>query len=130
MNIEQLAWIHAALCGFVVLFHISLILGAPWGHLTQGGGTKGALPVAGRVAAGASALCLAGIAAVILSVAGVGPSVPRWTAYVSLSFITLGMIANLITPSRAERRLWAPVTICMFGLQGAILLGAFQGDVP
>ena len=41
----------ALLLGAVVLFQVALVLGAPWGEYTQGGGTAGSLPVAGRVTA-------------------------------------------------------------------------------
>jgi hypothetical protein len=126
--IPLLAWLHAALCGVVILFQIALILGAPWGRLTQGGGVEGALPVAGRIAAGLSAILMVAIAAVPLSVAGVGPPLPRWTAYLAMAIATLAVIANVMTRSRAERQLWAPVAACMWGLQCAILLTTFPGE--
>lgn len=122
-----LASLHAALCGVVILFQIALISGAPWGRLTQGGAVEGALPVPRRIAAGLSALLMVAIAAIPLSVAGVGPPLPRWTAFLAMAIVTLAVIANLITRSRAERRLWAPIAACMWGLQGAILLSTFSG---
>jgi hypothetical protein len=126
--IPLLAWLHAAFCGVVILFQIALILGAPWGRLTQGGGVEGALPVSGRIAAGLSAILMVAIAAVPLSIAGVGPPLPRWTAYLAMAIATLAVIANVMTRSRAERQLWVPVAACMWGLQCAILLTTFPGE--
>lgn len=123
MNTALLAWLHAALCGGVIVFQICLIFGAPWGRLTQGGRVDGPLPGLGRLFAGVSVVCLGLIAAVFQSLAGLGPAFPLWSAYTALSFMALGVLANIVTPSRAERRLWAPVTICLFALECAILLG-------
>lgn len=100
----------------VIVFQFCLIAGAPWGRLTQGGRHEGALPVAGRVAAALSVLLLVFMGAGIASAAGITPNWPMWTAYVALAVQALSTTLNWITPSRAERRLWGPITAVMLAL--------------
>ena len=68
--------------------------------------------------------------AIAASTAGLGMllPLPRWTAYLAMAIATLAVIANVMTRSRAERQLWAPVAACMWGLQCAILLTTFPGE--
>jgi hypothetical protein len=51
----------------VAVFQVALVLGAPWGVYTQGGGTEGALDTAGRVLAAVSCAILLVMAAAILA---------------------------------------------------------------
>ncbi|MEP4545787.1 MAG: hypothetical protein ABJ000_06360 [Saccharospirillum sp.] len=108
----------------VIVFQFCLIAGAPWGRMTQGGRHEGALPVAGRVAAALSILLLVFMGAGIASAAGITPNWPLWTAYVALAVQALSTGLNWITPSRAERLLWGPVTIVM------LLLAAYVVFLP
>ncbi len=108
--------IYVVIVGVVVIFQFCLIAGAPWGRLTQGGRYEGALPVSGRIAAGLSAVLLACMGASIASAAGLAPHWPIWTAYAALSVQALSTLMNWITPSRAERLLWGPVTTIMLAL--------------
>jgi len=103
----------AALAGLVVLFQIALALGAPWGHLTMGGRWRGRLPAGGRIAALVSAAVMLGIAAVFLGLGGWTAPPPRWAGWVVVGFLALSVVLHLITPSRAERRLWLPVVVAM-----------------
>lgn len=108
------AWIYAALTAVVVLFHLSAILGAPVGHLTLGGRWSGALPVEGRIASGLSALLLTSMALVVLGRAGIlalRPSVMAIWLVVALQ--GMAVLANVMTPSAAERALWLPVILVM-----------------
>lgn len=105
----------------VIVFQFCLIAGAPWGRLTQGGRHEGALPVAGRVAAALSVPLLVCMGAGIVSAAGMTPNWPMWTAYVALSVQALSTTLNWITPSRAERLLWGPVTAVMLVLAGFVI---------
>jgi lysylphosphatidylglycerol synthetase-like protein (DUF2156 family) len=106
----------AGLYGVVILFQLALIAGAPWGDLTQGGADPGALSPASRVTAGVSAVLLAAMALGLLARAGVGPlakaprSVVTVLARLATVYAGIGLVLNLITPSAAERALWAPVT--------------------
>ncbi len=97
----------------VIGFQLCLIAGAPWAHLTQGGSHAGPLPVQGRVFAGVSVLLLLFMACGILSAAEVQPGWPRWTGWTALIIQALTTVANWITPSLAERRLWGPITSVM-----------------
>ena len=90
-------------------FQFALIFGAPWGRLTQGGQIDGALPRAGRIAAAVSVIILGAIALAVLSTEGYWPHWPRWTIWPATGMIGITTVLNWITPSVAERRLWAPV---------------------
>ncbi len=106
----------------VIGFQIALIAGAPWGHITQGGRNSGALPTSGRVAAGVSILVLAFMGASVASAAGLPPHWPAWTGWVTLGVQALSALANWITPSRPERRLWGPIVTLMLALAAYVVL--------
>lgn len=108
----------------VIGFQLCLIAGAPLGHLTQGGRGSGPLPVKGRVFAGVSVLLLLFMGASVMSAAGMRPGWPEWTAWVALAIQTFSTIANWATPSRAERRIWGPITSVMLI---AALIAVFGG---
>ncbi|MCB1684155.1 MAG: hypothetical protein R3E82_18640 [Pseudomonadales bacterium] len=119
---QSAAFIYAVLCAGVILFQICLIAGAPWGHLTQGGGHTGVLPLRGRVIAAISILLLMMMAGAVLSGAGGWPNWPRWAAWGALGVQAVSMLLNWITPSGAERRLWGPVTTVMFALALGVMV--------
>ena len=123
MPVQILSLLYLAICAGVVCFQVALILGARWGHLTQGGRYRGALPLAGRIAASLSILILVGMAFGITSAAGLWPHWPGWTGWVALALQAVSTVMNWITPSRPERRLWGPVTTVMAGLAGLTVLG-------
>lgn len=104
----------------IICFQIALIFGAPWGRLTQGGQTDGALPASGRVIAAASIFILTGMALAVLSAEGAWPGWPSWTLWIALAVNALSMVLNWITPSEKERRLWGPIMTAMFLLALAI----------
>jgi hypothetical protein len=101
----------------VVGFQCALALGAPWGRLAMGGRFPGRLPGPMRAAAVVQALVLILAGGVVLARAGL--AFHPWAAgaptlilaVVGLSAVSL--LLNLITPSREERRLWAPVAAVM-----------------
>ena len=104
----------------VIGFQVALILGAPWGRLTQGGTVDGALPAKGRVLAGLSILVLAGMGGAAFSAAGSWPNWPAWTIWPALAVQALSCLANWITPSQPERRLWGPITTVMLAVLATI----------
>lgn len=106
----------------VIFFQIALISGAPWGHLTQGGGHAGALPAGGRIIAGISILLLAAMALAMFSAAGHWPGWPIYTGWAAVVFNGVIMGLNWATPSAAERRLWGPITTLMFLLALSVML--------
>ena len=106
----------AALLGVVVLFQWAVVLGAPWGELTQGEATIGPLSASGRWTAAASSLLLIAMALSILARAGAGPKrslSPRATTvmtWLTGAFAALTVLLNLASPSAKERAVWAPVS--------------------
>ena len=121
------AQVYALLAGVVILFQMAVILGAPWGHLTQGGFHPGMLPLQQRVMAGASVVLMAGMTFVMLSHAGVLER-QGWTRVAIWGVVVmavLGAVMNLATPSAPERMIWAPVTLVM--LVCAVLVARAKG---
>ena len=117
MYLVSAAVAFVALIGLTVAFQLALSFGKPWGHLTMGGRYPGVLPPAMRAAAILQSLVLGVLGALVLSRAGVFalPWAPLsrngiWGA-VAVSGISLVM--NLASPSPPERRLWAPVALCL-----------------
>lgn len=98
----------------VIGFQIALVLGAPWGRITQGGQTEGALPPSGRIVAAVSIAILIGMALGVLSARGHWPGWPFWTGWLAVAVNALSMVLNWITPSAAERKLWGPIMTFMF----------------
>ena len=122
--IQSFAFAYTAIILGVVAFQVALIAGAPWGRLTQGGLYEGALPTWGRAAAGVSIFILIALALSVISQTGVGPLWPRWTAWAALAIQAMVTTANWTTRSKAERRLWAPITSVMLALMLAVMFGA------
>jgi hypothetical protein len=113
MSVVLSAWLFAVLIALTVAFQLALALGAPWGHLAMGGRYPGVFPPWLRVGAVVQALLLLLMAAIVLARADVAflglrplSNVGIWVV-VAISAASLMM--NLITPSRPERALWAPV---------------------
>lgn len=105
-----MSYIYCALILGVIGFQVALILGAPWGRITQGGQIEGPLPRSGRFVAAVSIVILAGLALAILSADDRWPGWPSWTGWVAVAVNALMMVLNWITPSSAERKLWGPIT--------------------
>jgi hypothetical protein len=116
----MIATAYAAMILGVIGFQIALILGAPWGRLTQGGRADGPLGRAGRIAAAASILILVGMALGVLSAEGRWPHWPPWTGWAAVGVTAVSMTLNWITPSKPERALWGPMMTIMLGLALAV----------
>ena len=110
---EIAAILYALVIGIVVLFQFCLIMGAPWGKITQGGRNEGPLPASGRLAATLSIPILFFMGASITSAAGLVPNWTGWTAYVAIAVQALNTTLNWITQSKPERILWGPITSIM-----------------
>ncbi|MCP3422188.1 hypothetical protein [Nocardioides pinisoli] len=109
------AWSAAALLTVVAAFHAAVAAGAPWGDVTQGGGTSGTLDASGRVVAGGSCVLTLVVALAVLGRAGRGPLARRGRtttvlAWVATVYAAVGVVLNLVTRSSSERTLWAPVS--------------------
>ncbi|MEM7643571.1 MAG: hypothetical protein AAF366_13725 [Pseudomonadota bacterium] len=115
-----MSYIYCVMILGVIGFQVALILGAPWGRITQGGQIEGPLPRSGRFVAAASIAILVGMALAVLSADGRWPNWPRWTGGAAVAVNALSMVLNWITPSPAERRLWGPIMTIMFLLAIAV----------
>lgn len=113
MNHAVSANLFTLLTSGVVLFQLALVAGAPWGALTQGGRAPGTLPGSARAIAFVSAVLLAWFIHVIRARAGSPPRFRRM-AWTVVAYCALGVVANAVTPSAAERALWLPVVTLMF----------------
>jgi hypothetical protein len=111
------AFIFLAVTSVTVVFQLALAAGAPWGKLTWGGKFAGRLPPSMRAVAMFSALLLAAFGMVVAIRAGLvarqwaRPS--RTLIWVVVLYCVVGAIANAVTPSRWERRIWLPVVLVM-----------------
>jgi hypothetical protein len=100
-------------CAVVAAFQAALVLGMPWGEFTCGGRWRGRLPLLARIIPLLSILLL-GLASLVI-LARVQWALPdfhagsRFGAWIVVGYCVLGCVANAMTPSRRERRLWLPV---------------------
>ena len=118
MDIRRTAAIlYTVLSAGVAAFQIALAAGAPWGAYAMGGAVPGQLPPALRIGALVQAALIVGMAAIVLSRAGLilagWARVARWLVWVVVAMITMSLVLNLITPSAGERTLWAPVLVVL-----------------
>lgn len=108
------AMLFAALCLLPIGMHIGLIFGAPWGIYTMGGRWPGTLPGPIRLLLALQALLLVAIAVAVLNYAGLCDLVlPPYSFGIAFTLIALSALANNVTPSKPERRLWGPVTLAL-----------------
>ena len=97
----------------VVVFQLALAAGAPWGAASMGGRFPGRYPPIMRLVCLVQILVLAAIATLVLVRAGLvlpewrqGTRLPIWGV---VTFCMIAVVLNLLTPSRLERLLWAPI---------------------
>ena len=118
MDIRRTAAIlYAVLSVGVVAFQIALAAGAPWGAYAMGGAVPGQLPPALRIGALVQAALNVGMAAVVVSRAGLiltrWARVTRWLVWVVVAVTAMSLVLNLITPSAGERAIWVPVLVLL-----------------
>ena len=120
------ALLFTLMAAFVGAFQVALVLGAPWGELTLGGRWRGSLPPRIRLIPLLSLMLLAGFGAIVMARAGLAlPSLQGHSqalVWLVVAYCWVGVIVNFITPSRAERRLWFPVVLCMGVLSSLVAL--------
>jgi hypothetical protein len=109
--------LYFALTAIAALFQIALALGAPWGEYAMGGRYPGKLPSNLRIAAVIQMAVLALLALIVFVRSGLGfdtffPA-SRVAIWFVVAFFVLGTILNLVTPSKRERMIWAPVNIVL-----------------
>ena len=111
------ALLYTGVSAGIVVFQVALAAGVPWGAYAMGGAFPGTFPLTLRVAALVQAALIAGMAVVVLSRAGLvlrgWSGVTRWLVWVAVAFAAVSFVLNLITPSAAERAIWAPVALLL-----------------
>jgi hypothetical protein len=115
VNPALAAQIFSVLIIVAVGFQLALAAGMPWGRLAMGGKYPGRFPPPMRVAAVVQAAVLVALAVVVLARAGMvltdWHSLSTKLIWGVVGFSGLSAFVNLITPSKWERILWAPVGI-------------------
>lgn len=107
----------AVVAAGVIAFQLALAAGAPWGRYAMGGRYPDRFPPPLRVAAVVQALVIAVLALIVLSAAdlvtpGLVDAVP-WLPWLAVVFAAGSLVLNVITPSAAERRIWAPIALVL-----------------
>jgi hypothetical protein len=90
----------------------------------MGGYNKGVLPTKLRIAPFISILILSFFALFIIDttkILAIGINFPEFINWFIISFNVLAVIANSITKSEKERKLWQPITIFMLGSSLVVL---------
>lgn len=118
MSVRRVAAIiYAAVSAGVVAFQVALAAGAPWGSYAMGGAFPGQFPPTLRIAVLVPAALIVGMAAVVMSRAGLvlagWSHASRWLVWVVVAFAAVSLVLNLITPSAGERTIWAPVALLL-----------------
>jgi hypothetical protein len=120
------AVVHAAVSAFVVAFQVGLAAGAPWGAYAMGGAFPGQFPRALRIAALVQAGLIVGMAAVVMSRAGIvlarWSRASRWLVWVVVAFAAMSLVLNLFTPSAGERAIWAPVALLLLASSAVVAI--------
>jgi hypothetical protein len=125
------AFFFAAISAGVIAFQLALAAGAPWGAYALGGVFPGQFPLALRIAALAQAALIGGMAAVVMSRAGLifrGSSrAPRWLVWMVVAFSGVSLVLNVITPNPNERAIWAPVALLLLGSSVVVAIEEASG---
>lgn len=127
MYISMSAIIFACLIGVVILFQLALAAGMPWGSIAMGGKYPGKYPPALRIATLFQIIILALLGSIVLSKAGFvfldWDSFANSAIWFVVFFSVVATILNLITKSKWERRIWAPVSLLLLITSITVALG-------
>jgi len=110
----------------IVIFQLSLALGAPLGHLSMGGKYPGKYPKKMRLIALINILVLGLVEGIMLIRSGLILDdlfkISQIAIWFVVAFFVLGSLMNLASPSKWERILWAPVNLVLLGLSLMVAL--------
>lgn len=114
---------------FVALFQLALALGAPMGEYAFGGQNQGKLPAGFRVASSVSVLVNLAIAGHFLAQTGflttlLPAELNTLANWGLVAFAAVGLLLNTITRSKAEKKMWAPVTALILLLSVIVAVAA------
>lgn len=132
--IDMGAWLFFALALFTAGFHMAMVLGAPWGHLTMGGKFPGTFPSHLRMTALFNAAAIITFGLVVLDYREIylipDFRFPFWVIWVAVVSSAVSFIANLASPSDAEKSMWAPVAGIMTACSLAVAVAPFELPAP
>lgn len=107
------AYIFALLSFVIILFQLALTIGMPWGAASMGGKFPGKYPPRMRVVSLINIFIISFIAAIVLIKSEIiwlqFKSFATVAIYFVVAFSLVATILNTITPSKIERKIWAPV---------------------
>ncbi len=112
----------AALFYVIATFHAALVLGAPWGALTQGGRASGSLATSGRIAAAVSCVISVVMANAILARVGRGPlgvrpsRVATVLAWFTIVYAAIAVILNAHHPQQCRTGAFGHCLTVLLGL--------------
>ncbi len=112
--IQTAGIVYSTLMVIVVLFQLCLAFGLPWGEASMGGKFPGKYPPKMRIVALVNMLILSCLIIIVLvdsylwlpqfkSISSIG-------IWFVVGYAVIGAILNIITPSKIERKIWAPIT--------------------
>lgn len=124
---ETAAIVGCVLLVLLAVFQTCLAAGAPWGRLAWGG-RSAILSTGLRMASFAAVFVYVFLAAILLDRAGLTrllpwPMVVERGIWVVVGLFGLGLVLNLISSSRAERRLMSPVAALLTAAGIVVALG-------
>ena len=127
MNISRVAaLLYTGVSAGVVAFQVALAAGAPLGAYAMGGAYPGQFPPTLRIAALVQAALIVGMAAVVMSRAGLvlagWSRAARWLVWVVVTFVAVILLLNLITPSAGERAIWVPVALLLLASSAVVAI--------
>ena len=109
------AYLFIALMFLILLFHVTLIFGAPLGDLTMGGKYPGKLPIKIRVASFIQILVVILFSFIIISRTGIYfesyYAISRVAVWIVVSFFIFGTLVNILSPSKKEKLIMGPLNI-------------------
>ncbi len=117
MTISLAAYVFGFLLVIVAVFQLALAAGAPWGELAMGGRFPGRYPPVMRLVCLLQVFILAVLGTIVFTRARI--IFPEWFSasrtivWGVVAFSALSVVANLATPSKWERIVWAPVTVVL-----------------
>lgn len=113
MHVIISAYVFAILSFVIILFQLGLTIGMPWGAASMGGKFPGKYPPRMRVVSLINIFITSFIAAIVLIKSEIiwlqFKSFANVAIYFVVVFSVFATILNTITPSKIERKIWAPV---------------------
>jgi hypothetical protein len=121
------ATIFAAGIVLLALFQLALAAGAPWGSLAMGGRYPGRFPPPMRIAALVQIAIYGAMGVAVFTRAGIVLpeflDLSRVAVWGVVALMAVAVVLNLITPSKWERRIWAPVAAVLLATSLVVALG-------